>query len=445
MAGNTEIALEVKIQTAESARTVKELRTSLKDLINEIDKVPAGSEGFKKLTKSINDTEGKLGDLNDSFNTLTGSGVERTNKSFNLLKEGFTSFDTGKIKAGFAGMGAAMKAIPIFLIVEGIRYLVENFEKLSNGSGILAKVLKPIGELFTWITDKVYEFTDAIGLTNSSLDDMGEKTVENAAKAQEALSAQTAEFDRQMKVAKAAGKSTIDLEIAKQEAIVATNKAIVEQVIAFVRAGGTMSEEQKKLVTESLNKIKDAKAEEVVINANADKTKLDNYKKHLEEKATLEKNANAEFLRRLDLTVQSQIENEERDKKAIEDKKNAEIAAILEINAADNAEDLKTREEKRTRDQQDADAKVQQGINERNTINETLKVAKMSFESQAQLSNFLFDLKRKNLVKGSAEDLKLAKRQFQINKALAIQSSIISGIQGVINALSAQHFVFLPF
>src|SRR3989304_3052834 len=42
-----------------------------------------------------------------------------------------------------------------------------------------------------------------------------------------------------------------------------------------------------------------------------------------------------------------------------------------------------------------------------------------------------------NTRKGSAEEEKAARQQFKINKALAIQSAVISGIQGVVNALSA--------
>lgn len=57
----------------------------------------------------------------------------------------------------------------------------------------------------------------------------------------------------------------------------------------------------------------------------------------------------------------------------------------------------------------------------------------------------MFDLKRSKMQKGSAEELRLAKRQFQINKALAIQSSIITGIQGVVNALSANSIVPEPY
>lgn len=445
MANETDITLDIKINTAESATTVKELKNSLKELKNELNNVEAGSDGFKKLSKSINETEGKLGDLNDSFNTLTGSGVERANSSLGLLKEGFSTFDFDKIKTGLSGLGAAFKAVPIFLMVEGITYLVTHFEELSQGSGLLAKALRVVGDVIDGAVKLLYKFTDLIGVTNSALDEMGETIVTNAEKTKEALADTTKEYDRQIAAAKASGESTVEMEIAKQKAIQATNDAIIRQAIALINAGGEMTKEQEKIVKAAIESNKDAANQIEIIEATSNAKKLEAHKSYLKDKEAADKAYNDEFARRLDLTVQSQIENEARDKQAIEDKKNAELNAMLEINAADNEEDLKLREEKRLRNEKDASDAQSKAEGERKIINETLVVAKMSFDTQAQLSNFLFDLKRKNLVKGSAEDLRLAKRQFQINKALAIQSSIISGIQGVINALSAQSVVPEPF
>ena len=49
MATENEIALDLVIKSADSAKTVKELKASIKDLKNELNGVAAGSEQFKKL------------------------------------------------------------------------------------------------------------------------------------------------------------------------------------------------------------------------------------------------------------------------------------------------------------------------------------------------------------------------------------------------------------
>lgn len=135
----TDIELNAKINTANSAQSLGELKKSLKDLISLQAQVGSGTEGFKKLQKTINDTESKLGDLKDGFKTLSGSGVERLTASLGLLREGFTSADPEKVGVAFKGLGAAMAAIPIFLILEGVKLLVDNFKDIIKFFGVGVK------------------------------------------------------------------------------------------------------------------------------------------------------------------------------------------------------------------------------------------------------------------------------------------------------------------
>ncbi len=77
--------------------------------------------------------------------------------------------------------------------------------------------------------------------------------------------------------------------------------------------------------------------------------------------------------------------------------------------------------------------------------NNSLNAAQSLNSSLQSLSDSYFFFKTKNLQKGSAEELKQAKKQFDINKGLSIASATISGIQGVVNALSAQSVIPEPF
>lgn len=126
----TELEINAKINTANSAEGLNSIRKSLKDLVSLQDQVGKGSAGFEKLRSAINETEGRMSELTDSFSTLRGSGVERLNSSFGLLKEGFEGFDSGKLKAGLEGVGSAMGAIPVFLIAEGVKLLIEHFSEI---------------------------------------------------------------------------------------------------------------------------------------------------------------------------------------------------------------------------------------------------------------------------------------------------------------------------
>lgn len=135
----TDIELNTKINTANSAQTIGELNKALKTLISSQAQFTSGTEDYKKLQKAINETEGKIGDLKDGFVTLSGSGVERLTASFSLLKEGLATGDTDKAKIAFKGLGSAMSAIPIFLVIEGFKLLVDNFQDIIKFFGIGAK------------------------------------------------------------------------------------------------------------------------------------------------------------------------------------------------------------------------------------------------------------------------------------------------------------------
>lgn len=420
-----EIVLDVKIQAAESANTVRELRKSLKALIDEQANVAAGSKEWKKLTAAINETEGKIGDLTDGYKTLTGSGVDRLNSSFGLLREGFSSFDGGKITTAFKGIGAAMKAIPALLIAEAIAYLVTNFTELSEGSGILAKVLRPIGDLFTWITDQIYAFTDAIGLTNTALEEQGEAIKKNAEQNQEALNSTIAAYDRQIKAAQASGKSTVELEKLKQQAIIDTNVAVAKQIEAFVRAGGELDDERKKLLTASLEAIKNAKVEEYVITEKSEQAKRAEYKKTSDErKKRMEDDWNAAL-------AQSEAEEAQRIKFEEIDRKRAEKEAKEKLDALNkdyaDRNKIKTEWDKIAAEQNaiiEAEAKAAA----KKLADEKLYREENFIKASQGLSNALYTFQLLAAKGNAAAELEVKKKQFKVDKAFRVAQAIQDGI-----------------
>jgi len=436
MAAEEDITLNIKIDAAASASTVKELRTSLKDLKNELDKVPAGSEGFKKLTKSINDTEGKLGDLNDSFNTLTGSGVERTTKSFNLLKEGFTTFDGGKIKAAFSGIGAAMKAIPIFLIVEGIRYLIENFNELTEGSGLVATILKSVAKIVEEVKGAFNDLTDAIGATNTAMDKWAENVKKGVGEGKDILDGFNSSMDNSIKLAKANGEATIKYEKAKQDAIIVTNKLIVQQYIALVEAGHKLTEEERKQITTSLQLIKTANVEKQVLDINHKKELEDKQKTHLDNLRKLKKDADAQTLKDAAefkaLQDQFRKEDEAAEIKAEQDKE-ARIAASMEKSLY-NSNYLKEQAIKNDEDEVAAHKKGQE--EKRANMQKTLDGTKQALQMTQALTDMAFAHQLKMAKGNAAKETEIRRKQFNVNKAFGIANSIIDGVGAIQKALN---------
>jgi len=249
-----DISIKVAIDTADADKSIKEIKQSLKDLKN----VKAGDKLFDDAQKAATKYKEKLDDIKDAAGAASGSGVEKLTSSMNLLKDGFVNADPGKLSIGMKGLGAAMKAIPIFLIVEGIRYLVENFEKLANSGGILGKVFTFIGDVIGVIIQAFKDLSDWLGITNFAVEDNAEKTIE-AAKSMQA--ATTERYDSEIKMAKAAGKDTLDLEIKKQQAIIDSTRIQFEAIKAVAAANGEVTEEQAKKVAELGAVVKNAQLE----------------------------------------------------------------------------------------------------------------------------------------------------------------------------------------
>lgn len=431
MAEEQKIVLQVGVETGDSIKSLGDLKKAIKAAQDEVIKGTPGAE------KKLADLKDRFEDIGDATKAVKGQGIEPLRNSFQLFTEGLSNFDFGKIGTAFKGLGAAMKAVPIFLLVEGITYLITNFNELVNGTGILSKVLKPLGDLIGWITDGLYALTDAIGLTNSELDKMGEAAVENAKKAQDAISQQNAEYDRQIKVAKAAGKSTVELEQAKQQAIIDTNVQVVKQIEAFVRAGGVLDEEKKKLLTASLEAIKNAKVEEYVIEKDAQKKNIELYKNALEEKKrlkSLEFETNREF-DQMEFDAQMELLN------SLEAEKEARRLAEADKEAAYNAEKLAISAELQNtisaqETQRSKEAAEEKKKHNQEVFNNTVELAGKSLQATQALTDLFFTHQLKKARGNAEEEKRIKKKQFQLNKAFAITGAVIDGVRSVQAALT---------
>lgn len=430
------IGFSVEVDGVErSITSVKELKKALADAKT------ASINGDGKAAKAIAELTDKMDDLKDATKAAQGTGIEKLKSSFALMVDGFKNFDGDKLKLAFNGIGTAMKAIPILLIVEGIRYLIENFDELSKGSGPLAKTLQFVGDALGYISDKIGAvinfFTDMAGATSDAtraLEAQGKAIKTNSDQLTSALNQTIKKFDDQITVAKAAGKSTVDLEIAKQKAIIDTNLTIARQIEAFVRAGGELDEERKKILTASLDAIRGAKVTERVIELNDQKQKRDNYIKHLEEKRDAEdkarKERHAKELEEIKMQEDAEAYLAELDATKLRQKKENEDAFLayqaekLNISAQLAEEALERERLARHANQEE----------ERAIIEASVSNAQNLASLTQNISDIAFNAKMAKVKKGSAEEEALMKRQFEINKKMQIAQVIISSATSAIEA-----------
>ena len=427
-----ETVMSLKLEgIGKAINSIKELKAELKAAES------AALNGDGKAAKRVAELKDKMDDLKDTTKSLQGSGVEKIGSGFNLLGQGFKDMDLDKIKTGFKGLGSAMSAIPIFLIIEGISYLVQNFDELSKGSGFLATILRSVSDAVSWLVDG---FTDLIGVTSESsraIEDQGEAMVKANEKSQEALQGTTSEFDRQLAVAKAAGKSTIEIEQAKQQAIIDTNYQIAKGIEAQVRAGGEFTDDMKKQLSGSLEAIKNAKVKEYEITENDNKAKQEQYKKHLEAKKAADDKAKAEL-------EKSKAESDALFE-SLSKEQDAKLAAAnkekddLEAQRAKLRDEMKAQQlalDKQAVEQFIADEAAKAKA-EKDRIDGGFALANQSLQATQALSDIFFTQKLSKAKKGSAEETAIAKKQFEVNKALQIANATMQGAQAVLAAYAS--------
>lgn len=454
MAEDKNIAFELEVKGAEqSINSVKELKKAIQAAKDEQLKAASafgeGSKEYIEASKNVSKLKDKVEDLNDATQSLKGSGVERASQGFNQLGEGLRNLDFEKVKIGLTAMKSALAAVGIGLVVQAVMYLVENFDELSKGTGVLAKALQWVGGIIKGLKDALTELSYSLGLANKELDEMAASIKKYGDAVSEALGKQNSEYDRHIALLKAAGKDAAWLEKAKQDNIIRTNKMLVEQMIAFVRNGGVLSEEQKKLLTASLEAITAAQNTKDVMAITAE-TKHTDFLKKENEKRLADKKKHLEDLQAIeaDAWFAAQVKEEQRKEKEKQDAslaEQAEIDRLAKLGADQDAQMARYTAGSNKKAQIDKDLADSQKLTSTQTAQFDLQLAATTADSMQNLSDAFFAVKNRNLQKGTAAERKAAEQQFKINKALAIQSAIISGIQGVVNTLSAPSVIPEPF
>lgn len=445
---------------------------------------------FRDLSTEAAKLNGKIDQVNQTLGT-GASGVDKLSGSFGMLSEGLTSMNFDKVKAGFKGIGQAMSAVPLMLLVTGITMLAEKFE-----------LFKIIGEA---VEKLFYAITDAMGLTSKAAEEQTAAMLVGMQKQQDAINGR---YDKEIKLAKAAGEETILMEIEKSKSVEASAFSQLNTLSALGRKKKKFNEEEQKQYDELQKALYDAQLNRQILETTLEKKKQDEQKANAEKeladkkaedakdaeraKAAAEKRKadraaqladDMKYMQQIEaaklqsikdddqrLAIQSTLNKQRRDAeinnsnasntvrlealKLSEKTFQDEMQKIYDDKIAKETKAEEDRLEKLAADQdaqmarytanKNAEAEIDKKKREEEKAlelakqNEILNFAQMSTQSHQALSDAFFAVKNRNLEKGSAAERKSAEQQFKVNKALAIQSAVITGIQGVMNALSAQ-------
>ena len=232
MADNIEFSVSIGGVERE-IKTMQDLKRAIKDANNEL--LQAGDVGTKSYAdaqKKVTDLKDRLGDLGDAAK-VQGTAVEKLGASTGLLGEGFKNLDLDKIKIGFKGIGDAIKANPLMFLAGILIPILEKFKVFELA--------------IDFVTKGFYKLSDALGFTNKADEEATQKFLTNSQQRQKIVSA---EYDAKIKIAKAEGKDTYDLE---QEKLRLVYNSIAQQHNNLIELAKT----KKGLNDEELKQFKD--------------------------------------------------------------------------------------------------------------------------------------------------------------------------------------------
>jgi len=308
--------IDILINTANSAKSVRELRGALKELVSAQQDVDKSSPDFQKLVDGINETEGKIGDLNDSFKSFAGSGMERLTSSTYLLKDGLSNMDLDKVKIAFdglkqlpkalsgefdkltgvikkldfkslgssmktlgeSGVGALTKSIvqlgkailtnPILLLAAVIIGLVAVVVKFYDKIIPLRLAIEAFGAAVDVVIQALKDFADWIGITDFAASEAADNQIKNAKKTEDAM---VRKYDQEIAMAEAAGLSTLDIEKKKLLAVQRSNADQIAAIQKKMSVEGDADGKQKEALTEHVRLIEDAYNKGLVLDAKNNK------------------------------------------------------------------------------------------------------------------------------------------------------------------------------
>jgi len=205
-----------------------------------------------KNRKVIIETDRAIDGMVDNAGSIGG-----ISQAFGELGESVVNLDFKRAGVALKGLGTQFKAFgktllanPIFLIVAIVAAIITSIVTLKDKVKILGDIFGFFAGVIGDTIQALKDFGDWLGITDFAEQDLAEerkkRAEENLKNIDEQGKAIQSDFDRKIALASAEGKSTVKLEIQKQEAIIETLKLRVKEQAALAKAmvmSGTYTKE----------------------------------------------------------------------------------------------------------------------------------------------------------------------------------------------------------
>lgn len=292
------------------AQRAGELTDRLRDA-NEQVNIFAGGSGFERLSNNLGDIGGKLASLDfegasQSAKLLTTNIKSLDPKEIGTQIKGLAS-TVGSLGKAFFQMGLQILTNPIFLLATIIVAIVAAIGIFLNSLGLLKPIFDAIGKAIGFVVQMFKDLTDWLGITDNAGEDYAKKETARLEKLsainKEYSDQKVSGYEREIKILKASGKDTEDVERAKQKEILRsaqTDFDILSQKITNRVVLSKMSNDElaelKKSFKASKEVLKDAKADLTAFNEQVKTDQREADKKENETRLKAQKEANDKIL-----------------------------------------------------------------------------------------------------------------------------------------------------
>lgn len=349
----TNSAKNVEKAFDKTEKKTQSLKAQLKDLKTQL-ALATDPKDVERLAKAAGEVGDQIKKANESAaiftsgskfeqigNALGGVGSKLRSLDFEgaaedsaLLLSITKSITFKEAAAGIKGLGKTLLNVgkslllnPIFLIGTAVAIIIANFDKLKNSGGFVGKMFSSVGNIIKYVIEKFTELTDAIGLTDTKSAAVADSIIASYIKIKDAT---TKRYESEIASAKRSGKETELIEIKKLSDLTKANDKIIEQLRLREKAqkelGLGLSDEEKTRLNELVEENRKTNIQILDLYATSknkqkevDKKRREDYKKHLDEIAALDK-----VLR--DLRTNNIVDEEEKKIKIIENAFNDEVA-----------------------------------------------------------------------------------------------------------------------
>jgi hypothetical protein len=275
-------------ETKAATRTLADIRKELKNVTNELAGVEDGSEAFTQLTQKAGALRNEIGDITAAINANAGPAVENLGNNFGNLQSSLTSLDfAGATRAakGFSSqigqvnfasltkgasefgktilsLGKALLTNPIFLLAAVVVSVGVAFVKLKDSIKPIKVVMDSISDAISFVVDSLKALSDWLGISSFAAEEAAQNQIAAAASRVEALEKS---YDQEIKLAQAAGKKTLKLEIEKTKALLEQYRLQGEALKELFFLKGELSEEEKKQLDDTVKNIQNLNNELAVL------------------------------------------------------------------------------------------------------------------------------------------------------------------------------------